>query len=130
MLGLGDSGLSGRAERLDRCLSDEAVPDDPDTAQMVMAAAALRPKHPISPSARARAFDAMMREADRATRGPLATPATEDVVDPGIHFRVAQAGPGMRMRVADIEVVDDKRMEQIAAKLAARLGQRAPDRNQ
>jgi hypothetical protein len=130
MLGRGDSGLFGRAERLDRCISGEAVPDDPQTQQMLMAAEALRPKQPISETARTRAFAAMMREADRVTRGPLAAPATEDITDPGIHVRTAQAGTGMRLRVADIEAVDDERMEQIAAKLAARLGQRAPERNQ
>lgn len=126
MLSLGDSG---RAERLDRCLSGEAVPDDPETAQMLMAAVVLMPKRPISQSARSRAFDAMMREADRVTRRPSAPQVPEDIVDPGIHVRVAQAGPGMRLRVADIEEVDDARVERVAANIAARLGQIAPDRN-
>ncbi|WP_143661317.1 hypothetical protein [Streptomyces pseudogriseolus] len=130
MRSLGDSGLTGRAKHLDACLSGEEAPDTPQTSRMVMAAAALTPKRPISQSARARALAAMMREADRVTRRPAAPAAVEDTTDPGIHIRTANAGPNLRLRVADIEAVDDDRLEQIAANIAMRLGQRAPDRNQ
>ncbi|AWI32666.1 hypothetical protein [Streptomyces tirandamycinicus] len=128
MLGRRDSAV---AAQLDRCLSGDAEPAGPEISGMVMAAAALRPRRPISESARQRAFDAMMREADRQARGAHADAAhTEDLTDPGVHARVAQAGPGMRLSVADIESIDDERLEDIAARLAARLGQSAPDRNQ
>ncbi len=126
MLGRRDSA---DAEQLDRCLSGGAVPEGPDMRAMVMAAAALAPRHPISPTARQRAFDAMMREADRVST-PVHTEAADDLTDPGVHARVAQAGPGLRLGVADIEEVDDARLEAIAANIAARLGQRSPDRNQ
>jgi hypothetical protein len=129
MLGLGGSGHSDRAERLDRGLSGEPIPADPDLTSLFMAASALRPKQAISQSARARALSAMLREADRVGRETPAESA-EDTTDPGIHLRVASAGPNLRVRVADIEGIDDRRLEQIAERLASRLGQRAPDRNQ
>ncbi|MEV0487330.1 hypothetical protein AB0I69_42860 [Streptomyces sp. NPDC050508] len=94
-----------------------------------MAAAALAPRRPISEGARERALSAMMREVDRRTH-PLATEHSEDLEDPGMHARVAQVGPGMEMRVADIEEIDDVRLEQIASKLAERMRRDAPDRNQ
>jgi hypothetical protein len=72
----------------------------------------------------------MLREADRVTRTPAAAPAAEDTADPGIHVRVASAGHNMRLRVADIEEIPEERLTVIAENLAARLGQRAPDRNQ
>ncbi|MET9528145.1 hypothetical protein [Streptomyces coeruleorubidus] len=93
-----------------------------------MAAATLRPRRPISESGRQRALDAMMREADRRARPPAGT-HTDDLTDPGIHARVAQAGPSLRLNVADIEEVSDERLEDIASRIAARLGQNAPDRN-
>ncbi|RSS95067.1 hypothetical protein EF903_05350 [Streptomyces sp. WAC05292] len=126
MLGRWDSAV---AEQLDRCLSGDAAPEDPAIAGMVMAASALRPRSPISESGRRRAFDAMMREADRRGRTLHADP-TEDLTDPGVHARVAQAGTGLEIRVADIEAIGDDRLEEIAAKLAARFTQNAPDRNQ
>ncbi|MFB6505588.1 hypothetical protein ACFC07_22145 [Streptomyces sp. NPDC056099] len=126
MLGLGDSAV---AEQLDRCLSGDAEPDHPAIRGMVTAAAALAPRRPVSEGARGRAFAAMMREADRRAR-PLAAEHSEDLADPGMHARVAQVGPGMQMRVADIEEIDDVRLEQIAAKLADRMRRSAPDRNQ
>lgn len=127
--------VSAVAEQLDRCLSGDAIPegpgDNPEITGMVMAASALAPRRLISENARQRAFDAMMREADRRGRGPqTGTEHTEDLSDPGIHARRAQAGPGMRLNVADIEQIDDERLEEIAARLAARLSQNAPDRNQ
>jgi hypothetical protein len=129
MLSRGDSAHSGRAERLDRCLSGEATPHDADTKKMVTLARLITPKRPVSPAARNRAFEAMMREADRVDRPAAGTrPATEDIADPGVNVRVANAGPGKTLRVADIEALDDARLEQIAANIAARLGQRAPDR--
>jgi hypothetical protein len=126
MLGLGDSAV---AEQLDRCLSGDAEPDNPAIRDMVTAAAALAPRRPISEGARHRAFAAMMREVDRRT-SPLTAEHSEDLADPGMHARVAQVGPGMEMRVADIEEIDDARLEQIAANLAERLRRSAPDRNQ
>ncbi|MFI9052499.1 hypothetical protein [Streptomyces sp. NPDC053427] len=71
----------------------------------------------------------MMREADRRAR-PLTAEHSEDLTDPGLHARVAQVGPGMQMRVADIEAISDERLEQIAAKFADRIRRNAPDRNQ
>ncbi|MER7759495.1 hypothetical protein [Streptomyces sp. NPDC097619] len=123
-------GRWGRAaaERLERCLSGDAVPDDPDTAKMVMAASALAPRTPISEDARSRAFEAMMREADRRAR-PLPAGPAEDLTDPGVHARIAQAGD-VEIRVANIEAIPDSDLEDIAARLAARFKQNAPDRNQ
>ncbi|MGW0562833.1 hypothetical protein ACWDZ4_19995 [Streptomyces sp. NPDC003016] len=95
-----------------------------------MAARALAPRRPISEAARQRAYDAMMREADRGARKPLHSESSEDLTDPGVHARVVDAGPGLRLGIADIEEVDDERMVQIAKNVAARLGQSAPDRNQ
>ncbi|MFD4933448.1 hypothetical protein [Streptomyces virginiae] len=126
MLGRWDSAV---AEQLDRCLSGDAAPENPEIAGMVMAAAALKPRVPISETARRRAFAAMMREADRQSR-PLSGEHTEDLSEPGVHVRVAQAGEGLTIRVADIEAVDDERLEQIAAKVASRFRQNAPERNQ
>ncbi|MEU5181178.1 hypothetical protein AB0G49_14110 [Streptomyces longwoodensis] len=123
-------GDSGRADSLDRCLSGEAQPTDEDMKAMLMAASALTPKRPVSQAARARALAAMFREADRVTRTSGPAVAAEDTNDPGMHVRVASAGPGKRLRVADIEEVDDARLEEIAAKIAARLSQKAPDRKQ
>ncbi|MFB8025906.1 MULTISPECIES: hypothetical protein [unclassified Streptomyces] len=94
---------------------------------MVMAASALRPRRSISESARQRALDAMMREADRRAR-PLPSESTEDLTDPGVYARVAHAGPGLRLVAADIEPIDDERMEMIAERLAARLTRNATDR--
>jgi hypothetical protein len=125
MLGRRDSAV---AAQLDRCLSGDAEPDTPEVSAMMMAAATVRPRRPISETARRRAFDAMMREADRRAR-PLSTEHTEDLADPGVHVRVAQAGPGLQIRVADIEEISDERLEEIAQKLAARLRQDAPDHN-
>jgi hypothetical protein len=123
-----DSGHA--AERLDRCLSGDAVPHDADTRNAVTLARLLMPKRPISQAARDHAFEAMMREADRVGRTPSNTEAAPaDVVDPGVNIRTASAGHGLTLRVADIEHVDDARMEEIAARVAERLGQRAPDRN-
>lgn len=130
MLGLGGSGHSDRAERLDRGLSGEPRPEDAELTPLFMAAAALTPKRPISQAARARALGAMLREADRVGRQASAVSPVQDTTDPGIHVRVASAGPNLRVRVADIEAVDDSRLEQIAERLATRLGQKAPDRNQ
>ncbi|MFF0754434.1 hypothetical protein [Streptomyces sp. NPDC004267] len=126
MLGRWDSAV---AAQLDSCLSGDATPGDPAIAGMVMAASVLRPRRHISEGARQRAFDAMMREADRQAR-PVAGTHTDDLADPGVHARTAEAGPGFRLTVSDIEHVDDERLEEIAARLAARLGQNAPDRNQ
>ncbi|MFJ5142945.1 hypothetical protein [Streptomyces sp. NPDC088707] len=96
---------------------------------MVLASAALRPRRHLSEAARQRAFDSMMREVDRRAR-PCVGNQVEDLADPGVHARVAEAGPGIRLTVSDIEPVSDERLEEIAARLAARLGQNAPDRNQ
>lgn len=126
MLGRRDSAV---AVQLDRCLSGDAEPEGPEIPGLLMAAATLTPRRPISESARHRALDAMMREADRRTRPTVGT-RTEDLTDPGTHARVAQAGPNLRLRVADIEEISDERLEEIAASIAARLGQNAPDRNQ
>ncbi|MGW0757065.1 hypothetical protein ACWD1Y_11355 [Streptomyces sp. NPDC002814] len=125
MLGRRDSAV---AAQLDRCLSGDAEPEGPEITGMVMAAAALKPRRTISESARQSAFDAMMREADRRARPPAGT-HTDDLTDPGIHSRVAQAGPNLRLRIADIEAISDRDMEDIAARVANRLGQIAPDRN-
>lgn len=131
MLGLGDSGHLDRAVRLDRRLSGQQTQgEDADLAPLLMAAAALTPKRPVSQAARTRALAAMFREADRVTRTPAAAPAAEDTADPGIHVRVASAGHNMRLRVADIEEIPEERLTVIAENLAARLGQKAPDRNQ
>ncbi|WP_030372369.1 hypothetical protein [Streptomyces rimosus] len=116
--------------QLDRCLSGDAEPENPEITSMVMAANALRSTPAISESARSRAFDAMMREADRRARPQSSADHAEDLADPGIHTREAKAGPGMRLAVADIEGIDDARLEGIAASIAARLRQNAPDRNQ
>ncbi|MER5482619.1 hypothetical protein ABT024_05295 [Streptomyces sp. NPDC002812] len=121
-------GNNAAAEQLDSCLSGDAVPSDPAVRQMVMAAAALTPRRPISEAARERALDRMMREADRVA-SPLPVSDAEDLDDPGLHVRVAQAGPGLRLSVVDIEEVDDAAMEEIAERVAALLGQRSPDRN-
>ncbi|MEU9925047.1 hypothetical protein AB0H51_27830 [Streptomyces griseoluteus] len=130
MLRLGASGHLDRIERLDRRLSgDPSEPDDADLAPLLMAAAALTPKRPVSQAARTRALAAMLREADRVTRTPAAAPAAEDTAAPGVHVRVASAGNNMRLRVADIEDIPEERLTQIAENLVARLGQRAPDRN-
>ncbi|MER6232556.1 hypothetical protein ACFUC2_05170 [[Kitasatospora] papulosa] len=127
MLGHRDSAV---AAQLDRCLSGDAEPEGPEIPGLMMAAASLLPRRPISESGRQRAFDAMMREADRTAR-PAAGTHVEDLTDPGTHARVAQAGPSLRLRVADIEEISDERLEEIAASIAARLGQNAaPDRNQ
>ncbi|MGC4951012.1 hypothetical protein ACLQ2N_33075 [Streptomyces sp. DT224] len=126
MLGRRDSAV---AEQLDRCLSGDAEPEGPEIPGLMMAAAALAPSRPISQAGRQRAFAAMMREADRRAR-PAAGTHTEDLTEPGTHARVAQAGPNLRLRVADIEQIDDERLEGIAASIATRLGQNAPDRNQ
>ncbi|KIF00904.1 hypothetical protein PL81_38425 [Streptomyces sp. RSD-27] len=96
---------------------------------MVMAASALRPRRPISESGRRRALDAMMREAERRAN-PLHAEHVEDLTEPSVHARVAQAGQGLTIRVADIEEIDDGRLEEIAANIAARFRQNAPDRNQ
>ncbi|MGA5411536.1 hypothetical protein ACPCSC_30315 [Streptomyces lavendulocolor] len=126
MLGRRDSAV---AAQLDRCLSGDAEPEGPEIAGMVMAAAALAPRRPISEGARERAFEAMMREAERQARPPAGTYA-EDLADPGIHARVAHAGPNLRLRIADIDAISDEDMEKIAGRIANRLGQIAPDRNQ
>ncbi|MEU7228961.1 hypothetical protein [Streptomyces chrestomyceticus] len=115
--------------QLDRCLSGDAEPG-PELTGMVMAANALRPTRAISESARSRAYAAMMREAQRRARPQRSTSYTEDLADPGIHAREAKAGPGLRLAVADIEGISDERLEEIAANIAARLSQNAPDRNQ
>ncbi|MFD7764097.1 hypothetical protein [Streptomyces microflavus] len=96
---------------------------------MVMAASALAPRRPLSEAARHRAFAAMMRESDRSA-SPQNTERAEDLSDPGLHARVAQVGPGLQIRVADIEAIDDERMVQLAANLAEFLGQNARDHNQ
>ncbi|WP_330335686.1 hypothetical protein OHS33_38555 (plasmid) [Streptomyces sp. NBC_00536] len=96
---------------------------------MVMAASALRPRRPISETGRRRALDAMLREADRRAN-PLHAEHVEDLAEPGVHARVAQAGQGLTIRVADIEEIGEDRLEDIAARLAARFRQNAPDRNQ
>ncbi|MFD0352984.1 hypothetical protein ACFVHW_04430 [Streptomyces sp. NPDC127110] len=117
------------AEQLDRCLSGEAAPQDPDVTAMVMAAAALRPRRPINESSRQRAFEAMMLEADRRARSAERSEYTEDLSEPAVHSRVAQAGHGLEIRMADIEAISDERLEGVAAKIAARFRQSAPDRN-
>ncbi|MGW7089982.1 hypothetical protein ACWGH2_41735 [Streptomyces sp. NPDC054871] len=71
----------------------------------------------------------MMREADRRAR-PLNAEHSEDLADPGMHARVAQVGPGMQIRVADIEAISDERLEQIAERYVNRTRRSAPDRNQ
>ncbi|MFI5859259.1 hypothetical protein [Streptomyces parvulus] len=126
MLGRRDSAV---AAQLDRCLSGDAEPEGPEIPGLMMTAAALAPRRPISESGRQRAFDAMMREADRRAR-PTAGTHVDDLTDPGIHVRVAQAGPHLRLRIANIEEVSDEGMEEIAGRIANRLGQNAPDRNQ
>ncbi|MFC8537951.1 hypothetical protein ACFUJY_29125 [Streptomyces sp. NPDC057249] len=126
MLGRRDSAV---AEQLERCLSGDAEPEGPEISGLMMAAAALAPRRPISEAGRQRAFAAVMREVDRRAR-PIAGTHTEDLAEPGTHVRVAQAGPNLRLRVADIEQIDDERLEEIAASIATRLGQNAPDRNQ
>ncbi|MEU6632795.1 hypothetical protein ABZ905_31615 [Streptomyces parvus] len=125
MLGLGDSAV---AAQLDSCLSGDAKPETPEIRGMMMAASALAPRRPISEGGRQRAFEAMMREADRRA-SPTNASRTEDLTDPGLHARVAQVGPGIQIRVADIEEIDDERMVRIAARLAERSGRNAPDRN-
>ncbi|MBV1940792.1 hypothetical protein KUF83_30115 [Streptomyces sp. BV286] len=95
---------------------------------MVMAAGALTPRRPIREGARNRAMAAMMREAERQASPPAGN-HVEDLTDPGVHARVAQAGPKLKLTVADIEEIDDGRLEEIAANVAAYLGQNAPDRN-
>ncbi|MEU0857441.1 hypothetical protein ABZ352_18660 [Streptomyces griseofuscus] len=126
MLGRRDSAVAGQ---LDRCLSGDAEPEGPEVTGMAMAAAALRPRRPISETARSRAFAAMMREADRRSRPQATAARPEDLTDPGVHARVAQAGENLRLSVADIEAIDDARLKKIAQSIAARLGQSAPDRN-
>ncbi|MEU1221271.1 hypothetical protein [Streptomyces microflavus] len=116
--------------QLDRCLSGDAEPEGPEISGLVMAATALSCNgRAISESARSRAFDAMMREADRQARPQSSTEHAEDLTDPGIHSRNAKAGPGLRIAVADIENIDDDRIEAVAQSLAARFSQNAPDRN-
>lgn len=126
MLGRRDSAV---AAQLDRCLSGDAEPEGPEISGLMMAAATLMPGRPISESGRQRAFDAMMREAGRRAR-PTAGTHVEDLTDPGTYARVAEAGPNLRLRVADIEEISDERLEEIAANIANRLSQNAPDRNQ
>lgn len=129
MLGRRDSAV---AVQLDSCLSGDAEPEGPEISGMVMAAAALRQnRRAVSETARSRAFDAMMREVRRQGDRPQnATPRAEDLTDPGIYHRQANAGQGLRLAVADIESIDDARLEEVAKSIAARLGQNAPDRNQ
>ncbi|MER7937827.1 MULTISPECIES: hypothetical protein [unclassified Streptomyces] len=125
---LGRLGGNERAQHLDWCLAGEAVPETPAEQQMLMAAEALRPRTAISETARARARAAMLREAARV--GRTAEPTTPDLSDPGVNVRVARLGPAGTLRVADIEPVNDDRLEDIARNIAERLGQRAhQDRN-
>jgi hypothetical protein len=126
MLGRRDSAV---AAQLDRCLSGDAEPEGPQIPALMMAAAALAPCRPISEAARQRAFDAMMRAADRR-RNPASGTPTADLTDPGTHVRVAQVGPNRRLRIADLEAISEGDVEEIAGRIANRLGQNAPDRKQ
>ncbi|MFJ4342674.1 hypothetical protein [Streptomyces sp. NPDC088915] len=115
------------AEKLDRCLSGEPAADK-ETEELALLAAALAPRRPISESSRARAFDAMMRRVERRANPVEGTTASEDLATPVVHVRTAQTGERGRLRVADIEPVDDARLEKIAARVAERLGQETRDR--
>ncbi|MFJ8301338.1 hypothetical protein ACIQ9R_36305 [Streptomyces sp. NPDC094447] len=121
-LGRRDSG----AEKLDRCLSGEKAADA-ETEDLAQLAAVLSPRRPISESSRQRAFEAMMRRADRRAN-PVAGTAEEDLATPVIHVRTAQTGERGRLRVVDIEAVDDERVEEIAARVAERMREKSRDR--
>ncbi|MFE1270609.1 hypothetical protein [Streptomyces sp. NPDC058758] len=121
-LGRRDSG----AEKLDRCLSGEKAADR-ETEELAALAAAMTPRRPISEGGRTRAFEAMMRRADRRAH-PVAGHAEEDLTAPAVHVRTAKTGERGRLRVVDIEPLDDASVEEIAARVAARLRQESRDR--
>ncbi|MFF4188130.1 hypothetical protein ACFYZ9_33545 [Streptomyces sp. NPDC001691] len=96
---------------------------------MAAVAAALTPREPTSETGRMRAFDAVMRKAARRANPVEHDGAGEDLAEPVVHSRTVQAGPGLSLRVSDIEPVDDERLMEIAARAAARLSERSRDRN-
>jgi hypothetical protein len=121
MWGLPDKAT---AEELDRCLNGEAEPTTDKVRQMLGMAGLLAPKQPTGQTARQRAFDAMMREADRQARPvPVRDEPTEDLADPGVHALAANLGDGRQLRACDIEELDGERLEAIARNVARRLGQ-------